>query len=168
MRVSYILMSLTNLLLVVLILIVGGVGFMLFKVLMSKKPDTPGSPFQPNKWAAMRDFLIAALYTGQLPLAIIGLILVIVACKLSSSDDFQLLMKVIAMFEKVSTFGWILFFITLFGSWFVVKRLKSLQSKEIKRVQERTKFLEEKNSFLEAENKDLKMKNLERPKKQSK
>jgi hypothetical protein len=161
-------MSLTNLLLIILILAVGAVCFILFKVLLNKKPDTTGSPFQPNKWAAGRDFLIAALYTGQLPIAAISLILIIVALKLSRQDDFQLLMKVVNMFEKLSTFGWILFFVTIFGSWFVVKRLKSLHAKEIKRIQERAKFLEEKNSFLELENKDIKSKNLDRPKKHQK
>lgn len=86
-------------------------------------------------WAqAFRDIFIAAINRGQLLTAILGLFLIVVVWRLPQEDLSGFVRMVIESLISGHLLGYVLFVLTLTG-WFVnSRRLRTIASKEQKRI----------------------------------
>lgn len=97
-----------------------------------------------NGWAMLENVLVRSIDKGQLPIAGVILIIVILVMRMPEERAYQLVVKILELASNWSITGWILGFIGIFGWIYSTKRLRRLHTYEIRRLSdERTKLQEE-------------------------
>ena len=97
-----------------------------------------------NAWAMIRDVLVASISKGQLPIAIIGLILIILCVKIPSEQAGKLLFEILDLLVKGRLLGYSLLVVVVFG-WFVhIKLQRRTFTHEISRVSDEKTELQKK------------------------
>ncbi len=96
-----------------------------------------------NIWVMLRDVLIASINKGQLPIAIVGLFILILAIKMPSEQAGKLISELLDLAIKGKLLGYVLFVGAVFGWLIHTKRQRRTITKEIRRIgDEKTKLQE--------------------------
>jgi len=97
-----------------------------------------------NAWRMIRDVLITAMSKGQLPLAIFGLILIIICVRMPSDDLSKLVFKILEWATLSRLLGYIIAILALVG-WFIHARVqRRIISREIDRISDERNKLQKK------------------------
>lgn len=109
---------------------------------MSSKSSRP-SPYRPNLWGFLRDVFLAAIGRGQLVVATIGLLVIIIFLRLETKKLTEFVFLVYSDFKDIYLLGWILFFVSLIA-WFYSNRFQRRSyAREMDRIgKEKTKLME--------------------------
>ncbi len=108
---------------------------------MPKRKNSPGGT---NLWDMLRDVLIASMAKGQLPLAIFGLVCVIIVLRMPSADVSRLAFNVLDKLEARYYLGYGLWLLTI-GAWFYHTRWqRKTITGEVNRIGEEKTKLQEK------------------------
>lgn len=94
---------------------------------------------QPNLWGMIQNVLIESIYKGQLPLAGLIVIFIILFWKYPSEELPALLH--ISKFNSI--LGWLMAIFISFTAVYITKRQRRIHSKEIKRISEEKKKLQQ-------------------------
>lgn len=113
---------------------------------MSKKTVKPkqNNYHRPNFWGMLRDVMIASLNKGQFPLAVLGLIVVILIAKMPSEDASKLIFELLELVRKFQILGWLISVFSLIGWFYNTKHLRKIHSVEMSRVSMEKKELQQK------------------------
>jgi hypothetical protein len=112
---------------------------------MAKNVNANHNPYRPNGWAVLRDVLLGSINKGQLPLALFGMILIILVSKLPAAEVSNLCHEIIKSLETYHILGWVISFLTTFGWYFNTRKIKKIHDREMNRVSaEKTKIQETK------------------------
>lgn len=94
----------------------------------------PTKPHKVTMWEMLRDIFVNATNKGQLPAAILGLLLVIYFIRMPVDDLKQLGSNVVEYLKTGYLLGYFLFIITLLGWFYHAKRLRRSASREQDRI----------------------------------
>lgn len=106
----------------------------------NKKPTSNHN--RPNFWGMMRDVLISSLNKGQFPIALVGLIIVIIVLRMPEDKIGELAFRILELFREMHILGWVLSAILTLGWFFNVKALRRLHTNEVTRVSDEKKDLQ--------------------------
>lgn len=87
-----------------------------------------------NFWAMIRDVLVASMTKGQFPLALFGMLLLVLIIKMPATDASKLIFELLHLFADLSIVGWVLSFVFLLGWIYTVKVLRRVHSDEMTRI----------------------------------
>ena len=99
--------------------------------------------YRPNLWGALRDVLIASLNKGQLPLMLIGLILLVFAFRLPSDNLLNFLNGIIATLVERCTIGWWVSFGMFILLFLLTRWQRRIHTREVERISKEKKELQE-------------------------
>ncbi len=88
----------------------------------------------PNFWGMIQNIMIAGMNKGQLLPTIFGLILIILALKISPEVAGTLFFEMVVFVKNIWYIGWTLAILSIFGWYFGTKKLRRLHAKEMDRV----------------------------------
>ena len=112
----------------------------------NNKSKKRNNSYRPNFWGFLQNVLIASMNKGQLPVMGVIVVFIIILLKYPS-DELPELLKGIASISKInSILGWILFTISTFTSYFLVKWQRKIHTKEIQRISNEKRQLQQKLS----------------------
>jgi len=100
---------------------------------MGKKNKTPA---KINFFRMVRDVFIASMSKGQFPLAITGIILMLMIIKMPSEDVSKLVFKLIDLTVNMKIIGYVISFFTTIGWYFHSKFQRRTFTDEINRISE--------------------------------
>jgi hypothetical protein len=105
---------------------------------------------------AIRDVFVTALNKGQFPLAIIGLIILVLIWRMPNQDVSKLVFEILADLKAGYLAGWGLTVITSLGWFFHAKHIRRVMQNEFNRIsKERTEQQEKRlNKSLPSSNKN--------------
>jgi hypothetical protein len=109
----------------------------------AKKQNTSNHNNRPNAWGMIRDIFIASLNKGQFPIAVFGIVLIILVAKLPSSDASKLLFELVQLFKEMHLLGWLLSFVFLILWYLNARKLRKFHTFEITRISQEKKELQE-------------------------
>lgn len=96
-----------------------------------------------NLWGMMENVLIHSINKGQLPIAGVILIIILIIAKMPSENVYNLVEQLFNVAVVYRIAGWILFLICIFGWIISSKSLRRNHTHEIRRLSaERTKLQE--------------------------
>lgn len=93
----------------------------------------------PNFWGMVQNVLIESIYKGQLPLAGLTVIFLLIFFKYPSED----LPELFEISKFNSILGWLIALFISFTAVYITKRQRRIHSKEIKRISEEKKKLQQ-------------------------
>jgi hypothetical protein len=107
----------------------------------------------------VRDVLLASISSGQLPLALVGLVIIIGFIVMGGQNVYNLFVQSIDTFKNIGFLGWIFFIISIFISALAIRTIKKAHSKEIKHLEDEYNLMKDKNSKAAIESDLVKLKN---------
>lgn len=141
-------MTTTNILLSVTIFLLAIIAsIMVARLFAKKKKETaPASKYNPNWASVIRDVLIAANMTGQLPLALICLVLIVAFILMGGPNVYNLFLQSLNIFKTFGAIGWVLFLISVIVSTLSVNSMKKSHKREIEHIEKEREVLQLKSS----------------------
>jgi len=98
-------------------------------VAKKKKPSA-----QPNMWGMLRDVLTVSMSKGQFPLALCGVIIVVVLVRMPSGDVSKLAFAVLAGIKSTYLLGYVLWLGCVMGWFFHVRWQRTVIRGEMQRI----------------------------------
>ncbi len=105
------------------------------KPVVKSKTIVSANKYSTNFWGMIQNVLIASLNKGQLMIGFVGMILLVMTIKMSSSDIKDVLKDVIVMAKDWHNAGWILLFIVTVSSAYLLRRARNLHDQQLKRLE---------------------------------
>jgi hypothetical protein len=109
-----------------------------------KKGETDSSYYKPNIWASIRDISLAAINKGQFPVLLMGSCMVILLCRLPSSDLSKFAHELLEEFRYHEGLGWIGTVLLSTGWWMHARFQRKTFEKEMRRIAAEKKGMQEK------------------------
>lgn len=85
-------------------------------------------------WSMIRDVLIASMNKGQLLPATLALVAIILICKMPSGRAGDLVFALLDSTRSWGLLGYILWLLTLYAAWRILKRQRQLIAAEMERM----------------------------------
>lgn len=102
---------------------------------------------QPNLYAALRDVLIASMQKGQLPVAIFGIILIILFLRMPAEKIPEIVLTTVSVFTKTATLGWLIAFMVIIFSFFARVLRSKKHNSEVAMLKNETSILKDRLQF---------------------
>ena len=106
-------------------------------------------------WAeALRDIVLKAIETGQLPALLISVIVILIIWKIPDDQLLLLLQEIIKRFEKGEMISYLILFLCILGWFFHVKILQKRFAREYERIGKEKSSLQSKKSGINLKSSD--------------